>query len=117
MEQYPFWKANSSSPRQEFLRICEAERFVTVITTAGYLSLPWANSIHDFLSTAEKFVLLLHFHLHLDLPSGLFLLGFATKTPHAPLLLPIRATCPAYLILLYLITQLVFGEDYISLTL
>ena len=115
MEQYPSWKANSSSPSQEFPRICGDESFVTVITKTGHLSLSWVKSIHDFHSPAEKFILILHSHFHLGPPGGLFPLGFATKAQHAPLLLPIRATWPAYLSLLYLITQLVFGDDYILL--
>jgi hypothetical protein len=36
----------------------------------------------------------------LGLPSGLFPSGFPTKTPNKPLLSPIRATCPARIILL-----------------
>ena len=35
----------------------------------------------------------------------LFTSGFPTKSPYAPLISPIRATWPAYLILLHLITQ------------
>jgi len=37
-------------------------------------------------------------HLRLGLPSGLFPLGFPTKTLFMPLLSPIRATSPAHLI-------------------
>jgi len=61
-------------------------------------------------------VLILSSLLRLRLPSGLFPLVFPTKTPNTPLLFPIRATCPAYLILLDFITRTILGEEYRSLS-
>jgi len=38
-------------------------------------------------------ILILSFHLRLDLPNDLFTSGFTTKTLYTPHLSPIRATC------------------------
>jgi hypothetical protein len=51
-------------------------------------------------------------HLRLGLPSDLFLSGFPTNILHAFLLSPIHATYPAHLILLDLIIQIIYGEEY-----
>jgi hypothetical protein len=57
-------------------------------------------------------ILMLSSHLCLGLPSGLLPSGFPTKMFYAPLTSPVRATCPAHLILLALITLTILGEEY-----
>ena len=46
----------------------------------------------------------------LGFPNGLFPSGFPTKILNVPRLVLIGTTCPAHLILLDLITQIIFGE-------
>ena len=60
--------------------------------------------------TSWRSILILSSRLRLDLPSDLFPSGFPTKTLYAPLLFPIRATCPAHFMLLDLISRKIFGE-------
>jgi len=82
-------------------------RFITAVTSARHLTLYWASSIHSIPPhpTYWRSTLILSSHLHLGLPSSLFLSGFSTKTLYAPLLSRIPTTFPAYLILLAFITR------------
>jgi hypothetical protein len=91
-------------------------RFITVFTRARNLSLSWSISIQfkPPYYISWRSISLLSSHLCLDLPSGLFPSGLATKTLYTPLLSPIRATCPAHLIFLDLINRIILGEDYRS---
>jgi hypothetical protein len=57
------------------------------------------------LSERNPGILILSSCLRLGLPSSLFSSGLSSKIQYAPLLYPIRATCPAPVILLDLITR------------
>ena len=82
-------------------------RFITALTSVRHLSLSWVGSIQSIYPhpASWRSVLILSTHLNLGLPSGLFPSCFPTKTLYTPLSSPIRATCPAHLILLDFITR------------
>jgi hypothetical protein len=92
-------------------------RFITALTSVRHLSLSWASPIQSIYPhhTSWRSVLILSTHLRLGLPSGLFPSVLPTKTLYTPLSSPIRATCPAHLILLDFITRTILGKQYKSL--
>jgi hypothetical protein len=89
-------------------------RFLTPLTSTRHLSLSWAIPIQSshLHATSWRSILKLSSHLCLGLPSSLFPSGFPTITLYTPLPSPIRATCPARLILLDFITRTILGKEY-----
>ena len=92
------------------------QRFITALISVRHLSLSCASLIQSIYPhpTFWRSILILSTHLCLGLPSGLFPSGFPTKTLHITLSSPIRATCPAHLILVDFITRTILGEEYRS---
>ena len=109
MEQSPFWEVKRFSASQKNPPFYIIQRFITAFTRARYLSLSCATSIQSMSQpTCWKYFLILYSYLHLALSSDLLSSGHATRTFSMP------ATCPAHLILLYLITRIVFDEEHSS---
>ena len=86
-------------------------RFITALTSVRHLSLSWTSPVQSIYPypISWRSVLILSTHLRLGLSSGLFPSGFPIKTLHTPQSSPIRATCPAHLILLDFITRTILG--------
>ena len=91
-------------------------KFIITFTSVRHLSLSSVSSIQSMSPTSH--VLKIHLniipHLSLGLPNGLFPSGFPTKNLYTPLPSPISATCPVYLILLYLIFRIILRDKYWS---
>ena len=103
---------------KKFPLFYETRRFSTAFTSALHPSLSWASMIQSIPShpTSWRAILILPSHLRLGIPSGLFPSVSPTKTLYTPRLSPIRAACPASLILHDFITRKLLGEEYIALT-
>ena len=101
---------------QEIPRILWKPKYHYAFISARQLSLTWASSIQSIPPhlTSWRSILILSPHLCLGLPCSLLHSGFHTKTLYTPLLSPIHATCPAHVILVDIITQTIFGQQYRS---
>ena len=91
-------------------------RFITALTSVRHLSVSWASPIQSIYPTSH----LLEIHPNIIHPSTTRSsqwspsVRFPHQDPLHPLSSPIRATCPAHLILLDFITRTILGEEYKS---
>jgi hypothetical protein len=111
MKQSPSWEVNNRSASQEIpLILCNTKVHYRVHNRQSMFPiLSQMHAVHTFPSYLSK----IHSNITLPgLPSGLFISVFPTYILYAFLISPIRATCPAHLIHLDLITLILLGELY-----
>jgi hypothetical protein len=91
-----------------------ARRFITVFTKAHYRTLSWASWIQfaPSIPISLRSILMLSSHISVSLHSGLFASDLPTNTLQTSLPSPIRATSPAHLFLLHLITLTKLFKKY-----
>ena len=116
MVQSPSWEANWFAASQEIPRNSRNPKvhYRTHKRPPSVSILGQPNPVH--IPTSH----LLEIHPNIIHPSTprspqwLFPSGFPSKTLYTPLSSPIRATCPAHLIILDFITHTILGEEYKS---
>jgi len=118
MEQSPSWEANRFSASQEIPRILwNPKVHYRIHKFTPSLPIPrQLDPVHDPI----YYFLKIHLNIIFTSPPGSakwsLSLGLPHENPEYASLTPIRATCPAHLILLDFITQTILGEEYRSLS-
>ena len=112
----PSWEVNGFAVSQEIPRISRNPKvhYRTHKRPPPVSILGQPNPVHIPTSHLLEIHSNIIHHLRLDISSGLLPSGFPSKTLYSPLSSPIRATCPAHLILLDFTTRTILGDEYKS---
>jgi hypothetical protein len=100
-------KPTGSQPVKKFPAIYGTRMFISAFTSARHISLSWASSIQSIPPHSPIYA---YFFQVVSIPQ----VSHQSTLYASPL--PIRATWPAHLILLDLVTRIIFGQQYRSLS-
>jgi hypothetical protein len=110
IELSPSWEAANCAATQEFPTFLWNPKIHYGVHKSPPL-VPILSQINPIHTTLSKIHFNIVHHLSLGIHSGLFLSGCPINILYV-FLLPIRATCPAHLILPDLVTLIMFDEEY-----
>ena len=113
MKRSPFCEAIRSSASREIpcVLLTPKVHYRTHKRLPRPITLSQINPIHATHPTSRRPTLILSAHLHLVFQVVSFPSGLTTKILYVPLVIPVRATCPAHLILFDLNTRIIFVEN------